>query len=85
MPGWQKLYAELKDKNFEIVSVAEDTAGAKAAGSAIRAAKPDLVLVALGAPKQELWIDEASLEVGPAVLLGLGASLDFIAGTVDLR
>jgi N-acetylglucosaminyldiphosphoundecaprenol N-acetyl-beta-D-mannosaminyltransferase len=48
---------------------------------AIRAAKPDLVLVALGAPKQELWIDEASLEVGPAVLLGLGASLDFIAGT----
>jgi hypothetical protein len=40
LPGWQKVYSELKNKNFEIVSVAEDTGGTKAAGPAIRAAKP---------------------------------------------
>jgi hypothetical protein len=41
LPGWQKLYAELKDKNFVILSVAEDTGGVKAAGPSITAAKPD--------------------------------------------
>jgi N-acetylglucosaminyldiphosphoundecaprenol N-acetyl-beta-D-mannosaminyltransferase len=47
----------------------------------IRAAKPDLVLVALGAPKQELWIAEAAVDLRPAVLLGIGAAVDFVAGT----
>ena len=48
----------------------------------IRDARPDLVLVALGAPKQEFWIDENADEIGPAVCLGVGASLDFVAGTM---
>jgi len=47
----------------------------------IAAARADLVLVALGAPKQELWIAEAAPELRPAVLLGVGAAVDFIAGT----
>jgi N-acetylglucosaminyldiphosphoundecaprenol N-acetyl-beta-D-mannosaminyltransferase len=47
----------------------------------VRAAKADLVLVALGAPKQELFIAEAGPELRPAVLLGIGAAVDFIAGT----
>lgn len=47
----------------------------------IRRAAPDLVLVALGAPKQELWIHEAAQALRPAVLLGVGASIDFLAGT----
>lgn len=41
MPGWQVLYKELKDKNFEIISVAQDTGGAKDAGQWITAAKPE--------------------------------------------
>ncbi len=40
MPGWQALYQELKDKNFEIISVAQDTGGLKDAGQWITAAKP---------------------------------------------
>jgi N-acetylglucosaminyldiphosphoundecaprenol N-acetyl-beta-D-mannosaminyltransferase len=48
----------------------------------VRAAEPDLVLVAFGAPKQELFIREAAPLLRPAVLLGVGASIDFIAGTV---
>jgi N-acetylglucosaminyldiphosphoundecaprenol N-acetyl-beta-D-mannosaminyltransferase len=48
----------------------------------IRAASPDLVYVALGAPKQEVWIHRHRGELGPAVLLGVGGSLAFVAGTV---
>ncbi len=46
------------------------------------AAKPDIVLVAFGAPKQELFCHEIAEAVAPAVLLGIGATLDFIAGSV---
>jgi N-acetylglucosaminyldiphosphoundecaprenol N-acetyl-beta-D-mannosaminyltransferase len=49
---------------------------------AVRAATPDLVLFAFGAPKQELFIAEVQDALRPAVLLGVGASLDFLAGTV---
>lgn len=47
----------------------------------VGATEPDLVLVALGAPKQELFIAEAAAALRPAVLLGVGAAIDFIAGT----
>jgi N-acetylglucosaminyldiphosphoundecaprenol N-acetyl-beta-D-mannosaminyltransferase len=43
--------------------------------------KPDLVLVALGAPKQEIWSFEHRVQLGPVVAVGVGASLDFVAGT----
>jgi N-acetylglucosaminyldiphosphoundecaprenol N-acetyl-beta-D-mannosaminyltransferase len=48
----------------------------------IVAAKPDLLLVALGAPKQEIWSFEQREHLGPTVVIGVGASLDFIAGTL---
>lgn len=41
MPGWQKFYHDLNDKNFEIISIAQDTGGVKDAGQWITAAKPD--------------------------------------------
>jgi N-acetylglucosaminyldiphosphoundecaprenol N-acetyl-beta-D-mannosaminyltransferase len=46
----------------------------------LRTASPDLVLVAFGAPKQELWIDRFSDRIRPAVAIGVGGSLDFITG-----
>lgn len=46
----------------------------------IAKAKPDLLLVALGAPKQEIWSYENRAGIDPAVAVGIGASLDFIAG-----
>jgi len=45
-----------------------------------RAAKPDVILVGLGPPKQELWIHRNKEIVGPAVCLGIGAGIDFLAG-----
>lgn len=47
----------------------------------IGTAQPDLLLVALGAPKQELWAHEQRESLGQAVTIGVGASLDFIAGS----
>jgi N-acetylglucosaminyldiphosphoundecaprenol N-acetyl-beta-D-mannosaminyltransferase len=44
--------------------------------------QPQLVLVALGAPKQELWIARVREKITPAVALGIGASLDFVTGKV---
>jgi len=46
------------------------------------AARPDLLLVALGSPKQERWIHRALPRLRPAVAVAVGASLDFLAGRV---
>jgi N-acetylglucosaminyldiphosphoundecaprenol N-acetyl-beta-D-mannosaminyltransferase len=64
------------------VDVDEPRAQRDATLAAVRAAKPDLVMVALGAPKQELWSRAVVDELRPAVLVGCGASLDFIAGVL---
>ena len=45
-------------------------------------AKPDLLLLALGAPKQEIWGHEQRAHLPGIVTIGVGASLEFIAGTV---
>lgn len=49
----------------------------------IRRRKPDVLLVALGAPKQELWIAQ-HLHQLPSVKLaiGVGGTLDYMAGVV---
>jgi N-acetylglucosaminyldiphosphoundecaprenol N-acetyl-beta-D-mannosaminyltransferase len=49
----------------------------------VRAAQPDLLFLALGAPKQELWYDAHRDALGVPVALGVGASIDFIAGEVQ--
>ena len=46
----------------------------------IRQARPDLLLVALGAPKQELFIDRNREALAPAVAIAIGAGLDFLTG-----
>ncbi len=61
----------------------KDPATDQAAVDVIRAARPALIFVALGAPKQELWMHKHRAELAPAVSLGIGASLDFIAGVVQ--
>jgi N-acetylglucosaminyldiphosphoundecaprenol N-acetyl-beta-D-mannosaminyltransferase len=45
-------------------------------------ARPDLLLVALGSPKQELWITRVLPTIQPAVAVGIGAALDFVTGRV---
>jgi N-acetylglucosaminyldiphosphoundecaprenol N-acetyl-beta-D-mannosaminyltransferase len=49
---------------------------------AVRRARPDLVIVAYGCPKQERWMHRHAAQLGSAVCFGLGGSLDFYVGAV---
>jgi len=49
----------------------------------INGASPDLLLVCLGAPKQELWMQSHAGELNIGLMAGLGGSLDVFAGTVE--
>ena len=49
----------------------------------IRNADVDILVVALGKPRQEKWIADYGLATGARVLLAFGAVVDFLAGTVS--
>lgn len=46
----------------------------------IARARPDLLVVGLGAPKQELWVHEHHPRLAARVALCVGAAIDFLAG-----
>ncbi len=46
----------------------------------VNAAQPDILLVAFGNPKQEKWIGMHARDLNAAVAIGVGGTLDFIAG-----
>ncbi len=48
----------------------------------INAAKPDILFVALGNPKQELWIGRNLRKLETKVVIGIGGTFNFIAGRV---
>lgn len=50
--------------------------------SLINGAKPDIVWVGLGAPKQEYWMADHWHLLKPAILMGVGAAFDLHAGNV---
>ncbi len=50
--------------------------------TSIKSLQPDLLLVGLGAYRQEIWIDDHIEELGIKVAVGVGGALDGIAGHV---
>lgn len=44
--------------------------------------KPDVLFVALGAPKQEYWIADHIQKLGIPVAMGIGGSMDVLSGNV---
>lgn len=48
----------------------------------VRAAAPDMLFVALGAPRQDVWIHQHLAELNVPVCMGVGGSFDFIADRV---
>lgn len=46
-------------------------------------ARPDLLFVCLGAPKQEKWISRFGLLTGARMAIGLGGALDVFAGNLE--
>lgn len=54
--------------------------GSEALCSAIRAARTDLLVVSLGKPRQERWVDQHGHATGARVFLPSGGAIDFLAG-----
>ncbi|OBI43834.1 teichoic acid biosynthesis protein [Mycobacterium kyorinense] len=48
--------------------------------AAIRAARTDILIVSLGKPRQEQWVDQYGLDSGAKVFLVCGGAIDFLAG-----
>jgi len=48
----------------------------------INTAKPDLLFVAMGSPKQENWINANRGQLHPTIYQGVGGSFDVLAGNV---
>jgi N-acetylglucosaminyldiphosphoundecaprenol N-acetyl-beta-D-mannosaminyltransferase len=46
----------------------------------INSAKPDIVWVGLGAPKQDWWMAHHRQRLNASVLIGVGAAFDFLSG-----
>ncbi len=69
---WRPHYRTSKHDELEDLVLAKE----------IRSTRPDVVLVAMGCPKQEFWIERNLGITGAGVGIGVGASLDFLAGTV---
>ena len=49
----------------------------------VAAARPDLLFVCLGAPKQEKWMARWGRHTGARLAIGLGGALDVFAGKVE--
>lgn len=49
----------------------------------VAAARPDLLFVCLGAPKQEKWMARWGKHTGARLAIGLGGALDVYAGNVE--
>lgn len=56
--------------------------GLEETARAVRAAKPDLLFVAFGAPKQEYWIYEHGVKLAVPISVGVGGTFEMVAGVV---
>jgi N-acetylglucosaminyldiphosphoundecaprenol N-acetyl-beta-D-mannosaminyltransferase len=48
----------------------------------INAAKPDIIWVGLGSPKQDVWISEHREKIRGSILVASGATFDFFSGRI---
>jgi len=74
-----------KYKGANIVGVQDgffDDAQIKLVVEKARDAKPDILFVAMGIPKQEKFIRDHMYEIGAPVNMGVGGSFDVLSGTV---
>ena len=74
-----ELAKRLRAENPELeVEAAADDESAEL----VRQKRPHVLLVAFGAPRQEMWIDSAARAAGVPVAMGVGGSFDYLTGRV---
>ena len=71
--------ADIRAVAFPMISDPNDEAALPVVGE-LRAIKPDVVFMCLGAPKQESWYLAWKATLPSAVYIGAGAAVDFAAG-----
>lgn len=49
----------------------------------INSSEADILFIALGAPKQEYWLDANSSKLKPSLRIGIGGSFDVLAGKME--
>jgi N-acetylglucosaminyldiphosphoundecaprenol N-acetyl-beta-D-mannosaminyltransferase len=90
-PGVAEETARVLQQRFPGIQIAGTYAGSPTQAEAehilhiIRAARPDVLTVAYGAPRQDLWIRQHAQALGAAgvgVAIGVGGAYDFLAGRV---
>lgn len=84
-PGRAELAARQVEQRFSHVSIVgarDGFAGLDGAVQAIARTSPDLLLVGMGNPRQEMWIDEQRQDLECGVAAGIGALLDFLSGAI---
>lgn len=85
-PGVAEKAAEVLRRKYPGVQIvgtyagSPDPADEEEIVARIRAASPDFLFVAYGAPRQEMWIHRNLRRLGVPVCMGVGGTLDFIAG-----
>jgi N-acetylglucosaminyldiphosphoundecaprenol N-acetyl-beta-D-mannosaminyltransferase len=82
-----ELAARLRDRHPELHVAAHsgspDPSSDAETIERIAAERPHVLLVAFGAPKQELWIDRVGKRLdGVAVAIGVGGAFDYLTGRV---
>jgi len=75
---WPKLNLSVRDGFFDMDDPAEDAAVL----DEVRAARPDVLFVGMGMPRQERWIGRHFRSLGPCVSFSVGAAFDYEAGMV---
>lgn len=50
--------------------------------ASINAAKPDILLVAFGVPKQDIWLAENAHRLSANIIMGVGGLFDFLSGRI---
>ncbi|ULN48666.1 WecB/TagA/CpsF family glycosyltransferase [Mycolicibacterium goodii] len=64
-------------------SVVESPGASAELAAEIRATGVRVLVVGLGKPRQERWVQQHAAETGATVFLAFGAAADFLAGVVD--
>jgi len=86
MPGVARRAAEVLRARYPGLVIAGTYAGSPRVEdeadivARVRAARPDVLLVAYGAPAQDRWIARNLDRLGVPVCIGVGGSFDYIAG-----
>jgi N-acetylglucosaminyldiphosphoundecaprenol N-acetyl-beta-D-mannosaminyltransferase len=77
-----RLYAEHPQLEVAAHSGSPDPSGDEESIELIRAHRTQVLLVAYGAPQQEMWIERTKERTGIALAMGVGGAFDYLTGRV---